>query len=189
MGKYIAVFFTIICIIGLLTSCGKNHDETIEFSFDDNGNYTGFSNLPMNYTVEDAKEDEYYVKQDSKDIANRELWDNFIKDALKGKNTSIRIVNFYTETEDDITVYYFSDLFFNDSYYYLFDSSSENQEKQSYKYLLMLEGKFGNPLRDSWVVVLTNDNTLTFNDVMKSLVSSNMEYIKSVPTYRLVMFE
>lgn len=188
MGKSIAVFFTIICIIGLLTSCGENYDETIEFSFDDNGNYTGFSNLPIKYTVEDAKEDGYYVKQDSKDISNRELWDDYINDALKGKDISIRIVNFYTETEEDLTVH-FNDLFFNGSYYYLFDSSSDNQEKQPYKYLLTLEGKFGNPLRDSGVVVLTNDNTLTFNDVMKSLVSSNLEYIKSVSSYRLVMFE
>jgi len=187
MRKNIVVFVTIICIIGLLTSCGENYDETIEFTFDDSGNYTGFSNLPMEYTVEDAKE-EYYVKQDSKDIANRKLWDNFINDASDGKNISIRIVNFYTQTEDDVTVY-FNDLFFNDNNYYLFDSSSENQEKQPYKYLLILEGKFGNPIRDSGVVVLTNDNTLTFNDVMKSLLSSSMEYIKSVSPYKLVMFE
>ncbi|AOT68964.1 hypothetical protein [Geosporobacter ferrireducens] len=189
MRKIIVSFFTIICIVGLLISCAEKYDnQSIKFSFDDNGKYTGFSNLPTKYTVEDAKKDGCFVKQDSKDIANKELWNSFIEDASKGKNTSIRIVKFYTETEDD-TIVYFNDLFFDDDYYYLFDSSSENQKKQPYQYLLMLEGKFGNPLRDSRVVVLTNDNTLKFNDVMKSLVSSNMEYIKSVSPYRLVMFE
>lgn len=188
MFKNKVVFVTIICMIGLLSSCGRNNDKSIEFSFDDNGNYTGFSNLPVKYTVEDAKEDEYYVKQDLKDIANRELWDKFINDASKGKDISIRMVNFYTEKEDDVTVY-FNDLFYNDSYYYLFDSSSENQKKQPYKYLLMLEGKFGNPSRDSGVVVLTNDNALTFNDVLMRLLTSDMRYLKNASPYQLVMFD
>ncbi|MEA1974169.1 MAG: hypothetical protein U9N10_01280 [Bacillota bacterium] len=187
MKKIIVLFFIVACIVGLLTACSaKNSNETIEFSFDANGNYTGFINLPTKYTVEDAEKDGYFLKQGLEVIANNDVWDNYIETASQGNNIGIRMVGFYTE---DSNSPYFYDLFFNDGYYYLFDSSSENQEKQPFLYLLTLEGKFGNPLKDSGVVVLTNDNTLTFNDVVKSIISSNLDYIQSVSPYKLVMFQ
>lgn len=187
MKKIIALFLTIACIVGLLTGCSaENSNATIEFLFDTNGNYTGFTNLPTKYTVEDAERDGYFVKQGLEVIANNDVWDNYIETATQGNNIGIRMVSFYTE---DTNGPHFNDLFFNDGYYYLFDSSSENQEKQPFLYLLTLEGRFGNPMKDSGVVVLTNDNTLTFNDVMKSMLSSNMYYIQSVSSYKLVMFQ
>jgi hypothetical protein len=187
MRKIMAVLLTTVCIIGLLTSCSvKNNNAAIAFSFDDKGNYTGFSNLPTKYTVEDAKKDGYFVVQDLDVVANNEVWDNYVEAAAKGNNTGIRIVSFYTEDNNEP---HFNDLFFDDGHYYLFDSSSENQEKQPYLYLLTLVGKSGNPLRDSGVIVLTNDNTLTFDNVRKSMISSSIDYIKSVSQYRLVMFQ
>jgi len=93
-------------------------------------------------------------------IANNEEWVNFVETAIKGDNTGIRMVSFSTE---DTTSPNFSDLFFNDGYYYLFDSSSDKQEKQPFLFLLTLEGRFGNLSKDSGVVILTNDNTLTFD--------------------------
>ncbi|MEC0092329.1 hypothetical protein [Paenibacillus macquariensis] len=134
------------------------------------------------FIVEDATKDGYCVKQDSEVIANNEEWINFVETATKGNNTGIRMVSFSTE---DTNSPYFSDLFFNDGYYYLFDSSSDKQEKQPFLFLLTLEGQFGNPSKDSGVVILTNDNTLTFDVVMKSVLSSNFDYKKS---YRLVVF-
>ncbi|OAB38637.1 hypothetical protein PMSD_06375 [Paenibacillus macquariensis subsp. defensor] len=118
-------------------------------------------------------------------IANNEEWVNFVETATKGNNTGIRMVSFSTE---DTTSPYFSDLFFNDGYYYLFDSSSDKQEKQPFLFLLTLEGRFGNPSKDSGVVILTNDNTLSFDVVMKSVLSSNFDYKKSISPYRLVVF-
>ncbi len=187
MKKVIVSFLIIISTIGLFTSCGKSYEsQAIKFSFNDNGNYTGFANLPVEYSIEEAEKDGYFVAQDLEDDINKKLWDNFSQDAAKGENAGIRIVSFDTE---DNSIAYFSDLFLNDGYYYLFDSSSENQEKQPYQYLLTLEGKFGNPLRDSGVVVLTDDNTLTFDHVMKSMLSSNMDYKKNISPYQLVMFQ
>lgn len=142
MKKIIALCLTVGCIVGLLTSCNaKNNKAAISFSLDASGNYTGFSNVPTNYSAEDANSP------------------------------------------------YFTDLLFNNGYYYLFDSSSDNQEKQPFLYLLTLEGRFGIPLRDSGVVVLTNDNTLTFDAVMKTMYSSSTDYIQSVSPYKLVMFQ
>jgi hypothetical protein len=157
----------------------------LAFSIDAVGNYTGFSNLPKNYTVEDAKKDGYIVEQDSVVIANIDIWADFVETAEKGNNTSVRMVRFSTQ---DLSGPYFRDLFFNDGYYSLFDSSSDKQAIKRFSYLLALEGQAGSPLKDNRVVVLTNDNTLSFNVVMKSLSSSSMEYMRSVPPYRLVLF-
>ena len=188
MKNIIRLLLTVACIVGLLTACSEKNNNTtkLAFSLDTNRNYTGFSNLHMHDTVEDAKKNGYVVVQDSVVIANNEAWINFVETAAQGNNSSIRIASF--STEEDNTSSYYSDVFFKDCYYYLIDSSSDKQNLQPFSYLLTLEGKFGSQAKDSRVVVLTNDNALTFNVVMKSLLSSSMEYKQSVPSYRLVMF-
>lgn len=188
MKKIILLIWVLFCIAVLIFSFSKtkDNDNLLNFSFDENGNYLGFPDLPLNYTIEDAKSDGYFVTQDLEVISNKDVWDNFVKTSLHGENTSIRIVKFYTESTGSP---FFLDLFYEDGYYYLFDSSTENQKKQPYLYLLTLEGKFGNPVRDSGVILLTNDDTLTFGTVMKVLISSNIDYIKSISPFRIVMFK
>jgi len=41
--------------------------------------------------------DGYYVKKDGDIVANSDLWGEFTKAALLGKNTSIRIIDYYTD--------------------------------------------------------------------------------------------
>lgn len=180
------IVFVYIAVLTLSCSKIKNDDASLDFLFDKSGNYTGFSDLPSDYKIEAAKNDGYFVTQNSEVIANKNVWDNFVDASLHRENTGIRMVNFYTEYTDSP---YFLDLFYDDGYYYLFDSSAENQQKQPYSYLLTLDGQFGNPLKASSVIVLTNDNTLTFNKVMSVMISSNMDYIKSVSPFKIVMFK
>ena len=188
MKKVIRIILILAFMTVLISGCNKsdNKDYTLKFSFDQNGNYTGFSNLPDKYTTQAAKNDGYYVTQDSKVIANDNVWDDFVNASLSKKNTGIRIVQFNKESANSP---YFLDLFYNDGYYYLFDSSSKSQVKQPYLYLMTLEGKFGNPLKNSGAIVLTNDNALTFDMVMKSTLSSSTEDIKSIPAHKIVMFK
>ncbi len=160
--------------------------DSLTFSFDSKGNYIGFSNMPTEYIPEQAEKDGYFVKRYEEENINNAIWDQFVETAREGHNTGIRMVTFASEKPHRV---YFSDLYFNDGYYYLFDSSADHNEKQPFLYLLTLEGKFGNPPRDSGIVILTDDNTLTFNEVNKSMYSSNMEYIQSISPYRLVRFE
>lgn len=164
----------------------KISDASLKPLFDLNGNYTGFSDLPLDYSIEEAKNDGHFVTQNLDIVANKNVWDNFVETSLRGENTRIRIVKFYIESTDSP---YFLDLIYEDGYYYYFDSSAEINKKQPYSYLLILEGKFGNPLRDSGVVILTDDNTLTFETVMRVTCSSSMEYINSVSPFRIVMFK
>lgn len=188
MKKMVVLFLTVSFIVEVITACSVKSDKAkIVFSFDTNGNYTGFSSLPTDYTIEEAEKEGYFVKEGMEVIANNEVWDSFIEQAAHGNDVGIRMATFYIEEETSGP--FFCDLFFNEGYYYLFDGSSDNLEKQPFLYLLTLEGKFGIPLRDSGVVVLTDDSTLTFPVVMKSMYSSSMDFIQSVSTYRLVMFQ
>lgn len=186
MKRFIIILISLIIL--LATGCDNKSKGTASpvFSLDNNGNYTGFSDLPQDYTVEKAKEDGYYVTQDLETVANEDVWTRFVTDSSDKINTGIRIVQFYEDSDEDP---FFLDLFYQDGYYYLFDSSAEKQEKQPYTYLLSLTGKFGNPAKDSGAVVLTDDDSLTFSMVMKSLLSSNTRVINSIPFYRIVMFQ
>lgn len=187
MKKVIVLILLLVLIAALIFSCNKinNRDNSLKFSLDKNGNYKGFSYLPLNYTIKNAKNDGCFVTQNLEIIANKNRWDNFVKTSLRRENTGIRITEFYTENRDSP---YFLDLFYEDGYYYLFNSSAENQQKQPYSYLLTLEGQFGNPLKNSSAIVLTDDNTLTFEKVMKAMLSSNTDYIKSVSPFRVIMY-
>ncbi len=189
MKKVIASILLFVCIAVFIFSCYKsiNSDISLDFSFDEYGNYVGFSNLPINYTMEAAKEDGYYVTQDSEVIANKKVWDNFVKNSLRRVNTDIRMVAFYTERSTDSP--YFTDLFFEDGYYYLFDSTAENQEMQPYLYLLTLTGKWGNPVKNSSIIVISNDNTLTYDTVISVMISSNMSLKESISPFRIIMFK
>jgi hypothetical protein len=187
MKKVIAFILLSLGIAVLIFSGYKtrNSNSSLEFSFDENGIYSGFSNLPFNYTMEEAKDSEYFITQNSEVIANKNVWDNFVETSLRRRNTDIRIVNFYTES---IGSPYFIDLFFEEGYYYLFDSSDVKKEKQPYVYLLTLAGKWGSPVKNSSIIVLTDDNTLTFDKVISVMISSSMNLKESVSPFRIIMF-
>ncbi len=184
-GAYIIV--CLVCFLVLLAGgvAVVQQSSSLEFAFDKRGQYTGFNGIPSRYTPEMAQNAGYYVMSDSEVVANGGLWDDFLAASSQGKNTSLRMAKFYSEYGSSP---FFADLFYNEGYYYLFDSSAKDLSGKPFKHLLTLKGKFGNPLRDSGVVVLANDNSLTFDLIMSGMVSSNLEYIKSIPEYQLIMF-
>lgn len=177
----------LICIISFVSckTIDKNEDM-FEQRFDENENYTGFSDLSSGYKLEDAKNDGYYTELDSIVYANYNVWEEFIDTSSKGENAFIRIVNFYSE---DSNSPYFLDLYYNDGYYYLLDSSAENLNKEKFSFLLTLEGKSGNPLRDTNITILTNNNMLTFDEFTKAMFSSDFEVVQSIEPYKVLMFK
>lgn len=58
-------------------------------------------------------------------------------------------------------------------------------EGKSYKYKLELSGIMPNSKKETTLIILANDNTLTFDDVSKSLYSSNSKDSESVDFYLL----
>lgn len=187
MKRVLVIMIAFVYITVFFVGCNKskNIDTVLSFSFDTNGNYAGFSDLPSNYTIKNAEDDGCYVKKDLEVISNDDLWNKFYEASLRNENASIRVAMFYTEDNDGP---YFNELYYKDGYYYLFDSRGEDQNKNPFSYLLTLEGQIGNPLKDSGVIVLTNDDSLTFNMVWRVMISSSSTYIQSVSPFKIVMF-
>ncbi|MCD6322027.1 MAG: hypothetical protein J7L77_03265, partial [Clostridiales bacterium] len=169
MKKLIIIVLALACFVSLLVACSGNSNAQLDFSFDTNGSYTGFDNLPDTYSEKEAENDGCLIRHGIEIESNQKVWDAFVKTADKGKEASVRMAYF----SDDIDYPYIIDIFYTDGYYYHFDHSADSNKKQPYKYLLTLEGKFGSPVRDSGIIILTDDNALTFDTVMKSMYSSD----------------
>ena len=65
------------------------------------------------------------------------------------------------------------------------NSKYVDPEGKSYKYKLELSGIMPNSKKETTLIILANDNTLTFDDVSKSLYSSNSKDSESVDFYLL----
>jgi len=184
--------FIILCLIAMMFSLfacslrgsdnGTNNmgNGSLSFTFDAAGNYTGFDNLPQNYTIEQAIEDGCYVRKGASGEVGGDNWRYFIENSNNKKDTAIRIMCIF----DDATFY--TDLFFVDGSYRIFDSSSEDLSDREYKYILELSGRMPNAERDSYFAILTDDETLTFDKVVKSSISSDSVEIRSISPYRLI---
>lgn len=176
---------SIVCILVLLflLGCSRASDTALSLKLDGDGNYTGFRNLPANYTARQAQKDGCYVSVDLKTFGGEEQWKEFIQDALGGKDASIRVVNVVDNRP------YFQDLFYLDDYYRIFDSTSGDLQDYKFKYLLELKGSLPNAANGGIVTILTDDKNLTFNDVMWTFLSSDMNYSKSISPFKLVMIK
>lgn len=170
----------------LIAGCGQTSpadSADIPFQLDAEGNYTGFLHLPESYTTEQAIQDGCYVRAESEPVAGQEAWEAFLAKAADGENAWIRIVDYY---DDEV---YFSDLFYIDGYYRVFDSNAEDLKDRKFKRLLRLEGKLPNAVKSGSVTILTDDENLTYRDVMWSFLSSDLNYSRSLPPFELIMFD
>lgn len=181
--KKMSLVICFFVFIILTSSCGTTV-ENLQFHFDTNGNYIGFETLPENYTPEQAIENGCYVRNwKSKEFFGENAWENFIRNSKNEKNSSIRIMSIYDEGV------YYQDLYYVEGYYRIFDSSSEDLTDHKYKYILDLNGRMPNAVKGSRFVVLTDDETLTFENVSLSMYSSSMEVINSISPYKFIFLE
>jgi|GEM_PF-6806696 len=66
------------------------------------------------------------------------------------------------------------------------NSSYKDPEGNEYKYKLELTGTLHNASNESKYIILTNDNTLTFDKVSKSIYSSNSKDSDGIDYYLLL---
>ncbi|MFD0590967.1 lipoprotein [Paenibacillus sp. GCM10027627] len=65
------------------------------------------------------------------------------------------------------------------------NSSYTDPDGKEYKYKLELTGTMPNASKESKYIILTNDNTLTFDKVAKSITSSNSKDSDGIDYYLL----
>lgn len=179
-----AILITIMIFAGLLTSCRSTEGFSPVFFVDANGIYSGFGNVTESLDIEKAASLGYVAIDGQRIAENSDVWENFVSDSARGDDSSVRLVYFYTNKS-----VYIIDIFYNNGQYYLFDSSMEKQNTDGFAHLLRLEGSFGMPARDTIVLLLADDESITFDQYMTAMFSSSTEVIQSVQPSRLIMLQ
>ena len=177
--------FTAVCALTILfTGCSGSNGSNISFRLGIDGSYTGFRNLPAEYTQQQALEDKCLVRIDGDLFGGAEYWNDFVSRSAKKKNGGIRIANFWEGKA------YFMDVFYHNGYYRCF-SSDENTSLQDQKFtlLLELEGTLPNAARSGKVTILTDDPTLTYKEVMWVFLSSNSHYRETISPFKQIYID
>jgi hypothetical protein len=83
----------------------------------------------------------------------------------------------------------YSDLIYDkNGYNYFYFGNEEPLVNSPYKYLLILNGSWGNPLKEYTNIVLSDRADLTLNEVNTAMASSSTVYIKSIGRFKNLFF-
>jgi hypothetical protein len=190
MKKWVVLLMMIV-LVGC--SSGEQNDQGVEgevgehstvmSQYFDGDEYTGFNDLQLGLSQKAYGELNYVVLDGIEVAYNIDRLHQFVDDSLEGEYSRVRLVSFY-----DSEGPYFRDVLFNEDGYSLFYYNEESFNEEPYEHLLVLDGYWGSPSRYSREIVLSDNPELTFDEVNKALVSSDMNYIESVGRHTVVIF-
>lgn len=179
-------YYLLLLPLLLIALSGCKEDVDLDLQLDNEGYYKGFDDLNNSYKLEAVVDSDTCVFFDSQMFANKDLLETFIRRAKDGEAGFLRIAKFYS---DHIDQPYFMDLYFQDDSYYAFDSSVDQEEAVGFSYLLTLDGEFGNPVRENQLILLTNDDSVTFAQWTKAIFSSQLSVSRRIDPYKLISWD
>lgn len=146
-----------------------------------------------------AKDDGCVVMEDGDVTFGQEIWQDFVNAAEEGKNASVKVAHYYTLNpqscseqlyeayKEDYPVLYILNLTYDGSSYTLRWNEGSTEYVRNYKYLMYYTGgaPSSSAIYDSYIrYVLTNDNTVTWEDIFRGMISSQFDaYIDHYPIY------
>ena len=177
MKKYIFL----ILILFALTSC----NNIIPVA-----DYMPYADIPDNYSLDDAKNDNCVVYENGSITSGQSFWDSFVGQTEKNTPSFVRLAFYYTigdpdrydpayyeEIKDDYPVLYIQDLKFDGSSYNLSWSEGEEKYSRTYKYLKKFTGEPSSSTAiffDYIYYVLLNDDTVnTWEQIERGIFSSS----------------
>lgn len=169
-GKILAFLLAVI----LLTGCVR---RPVSFTLDVDGNYTGFDSVEEGYTRQAARLYGWVIVEDLTVAENGKTWRRFLARAEEGKEAGVRIAEFFGEEM------FLMDIFFRDGQYRAFFSDGFDLLDEPFPFLLTLTGKTNG--QNAYAVVLTGDDSLTYDQVMHTFFSSQYP-VTDVPAHRVL---
>ena len=170
MSKVLIVLLAVL----LLTGCVR---RPVSFTLDADGNYTGFDKVEEGYSRRAAKLYGWVIVEDLAVTENVQVWQRFLREAAEGREAAVRIAEFFGEEM------YLMDVFFHEGQYRVFFSDGFDQLDEPFSCLLTLTGQTNG--RDAYAVVLTGDDSLTYDQVMRRFYSSQLEE-PDIPAHRVL---
>ncbi len=159
-----------------LTACAKNSASSF------------LTQLPGDYTLDDAKTDGCVVYEDGSITDGQQAWDAFVAATNSAKAASVRLAFYYTlgdpshyakeyyeEIKDKYPVLSLQDLRFDGKKYTIQSMEDGKLDTKEYKYLLRYEGKPGSSdaIFSHYVYyVLVQDDTVTWDQIEHGMISS-----------------
>lgn len=147
--------------------------------------------LPEPYSLEQAKADGCVTHENGDITQGKELFETFFNHATSGKADNVRLAfyyslddssqydpDYYESIKDDYPALYILDLSFDGKNYTLRYLEDEEEISRNYAYLKKYEGAAENPgaSYQSYVrYVLTNDDTVTWPELVASSLSSQSQ--------------
>ena len=184
MGLMKRILCLIICAVFALTAFGcakektenetpkETEAETVLLSYDGKGEYTGFENIPAEYTAEQAIEDGCLViditsgENSETKVSGSEVWHNFMTKAKNGEEITMRVAYFIDGKAS------FEDLYFTDNRYLVFVRNDNGIYKKSdFTMIRLLEKSDGT---DAFYV-LTDSEKLTYEEAYPFLTDTDAE--------------
>ena len=193
MKRWIQAISVILIVFAVLAlaSCGKAPTVHADITYDKNGVYAGFSDIPEDYDAKKATRDGCLVVDilrepnvhgvlvsKETETFGYERWEEFLTAAEKDEDAFLRVAQFIDGTG------YYHDLYYCDGTYTIFDLNEHGiSDGETFRYLRRLEGTTG-PIsdpKDDYLYVLTDSKRLTHHDVMWSYLSSDSRTVTKIP--------
>lgn len=136
--------------------------------------------------LQKAKDDGCAVMEDGYASFGQEIWKTFVETAEKGQKASVQVAHYYTLDEEgssreyyqsvkeDYPILYRFHLEFDGETYTLRWTEEETEYVRTYRYLMHYRGDSSDAEEREFEerYVLTNDNTVTWEDIVNGMLSS-----------------
>ena len=184
--KRTAILLLSLALIFSITACTKADNNSL-------------TNLPKEYSYEDAVSDGLVVFKNSAITSGEAVWDDFLSAVNEGNEASVRLAYYYTlddqsryaleyyeDIKDDFPMLFVKDLTFDGSKYTIEGYEDGQMVSGTYTYLMKYEGvpTSENAVFNSYLYyVLVNDDTVTWEDIEQGMLSS--QYGAAIDHYRV----
>lgn len=190
MKKKIIPLIITICML-LITGCSQPAEKTATTPDKAATEKTPLESLPDDYTLEQAKADGCVTHENGDVTQGREDFDAFYAATQSGESASIRLAFYYTlddpsaydeeyyeSIKDEYPILFIQDLTYDGNEYTIRWYEDGEEIVETYPYLMKYEGEADSEtaLYKSYVeYILTNDDTVTREDLLYGLFSSEAE--------------
>jgi len=151
--------------------------------------YIPYSEIPKNYSLEDAKNDNLVVFEDGNITSGQSVWDDFVKITEQGKPYTVRLAFYYTlegqgitpaleeyeDIKDNYPHLFIQDLTFDGRIYTLYSVEDKKEYKFRYKYIkrfVEASPRETVQYRETIRYVLVNDKEVTWEKIISGMLSS-----------------
>ena len=164
----------VLLAVFLLTGCVR---RPMSFTVDEAGDYTGFETVEEGYTRRAAKLFGWVVLEDLTVTENVRIWQRFLKRAQAGKTAGVRVAEFFGEEMALLDVFHVR------GQYRVFFSDGFDLADEPFPFLLTLRGETNG--QAAYAVVLSGDDSPTFDQVMHRFFSSQLDE-PDIPAHRVL---